>query len=79
MRCFKEFLIKYANPLSLVGSAEHKIQCEHFLEDMMQSLRDGNGINERTTNDDDSLDHSAMLSNMSYEDVSDEISRFFDF
>ena len=71
-------MLKCANPTETVGSSECKSQIEHMLEDLVQSLRDGNHMHINVNNDNNTVDHSELQSNTNYDDISDNLSRCFD-
>ena len=77
-RDIKNFVVKCANATSPAGSSEHRSQCEHALEDIMQALRHSNTTYDNVKIDNNTTDHSVIQSNNTFEETNDESSRYFD-
>ena len=74
----KDLLIKVDNPMSPLGISEKKREREYVLEDVLQSLITVNKINTTMNNDNNAVNHSTTCSTINNDEVSNEISRFFD-
>ena len=74
----KNFVVKCANPTAPIDSSEYRSQCEHVLEDVVQALRDSKMISNNAHIDNNTVDHSLIESNDKFEEINDELSRYFD-